>query len=154
MNYFRQQSKEFGMPPKPQKKTGAARRSGEWVVAPRAALDLEDAARAQEVGEGSGQQAGRRRQEGERESIEPGGGGATEQEEERRRAGELREREEREGGEEGAGRAGEGGEEAAGRAGEGVGRAGEGVEEGAVRAGGAGQAQPKQGERREEGEKW
>ena len=94
-NYFRQQSKEFGMPPKPLKKTGAARRSGEWVVAPRAALDLEDAARAQEVGEGSGQPAGRRRQEGERESIEPGGGGATEQEEERRRAGELREREER-----------------------------------------------------------
>ena len=55
--------------------------------------------------------------------------------------------EEREGCAEGAGRAGEGGNEASGRA-------GEGAEEGAVRAGGAGQGQPKQGERREEGEKW
>ena len=64
-------------------------------MVPRAALNLEDAARAQEVGEGSGQQAGGRGQEGERESMEPGGGGATEQEEEGRRAGELREREER-----------------------------------------------------------
>ena len=93
-NYFRQQRKEFGMPPKPQKKTGTARRSGEWVVAPREALDLEDAARAQEGGEGSGQQARERRQVGERENMEPGGGGAAEQAEERRRAGELREREE------------------------------------------------------------
>ena len=85
------------MPPKSQRKNGAARRSGEWTVAPRVALDLEDADRAREGGEARGQPAGERMQEGERESIEPRGRGAPEQEqeEERRRVEELREREAR-----------------------------------------------------------
>ena len=90
-DYFRQQSAEFGMPPKTPRKARMGWRSGEWVLAPRLALDLEDAAGAQDGGEGRGQPAGGWWQEGERGSIEPSGGGAIEQEEEKKRVGERRE---------------------------------------------------------------
>ena len=66
------------MPPKPGKKTAMARRSGEWLVAPQAGVDLEDVEQAREGGEGSSQQARERRREGERESMESGGGGDAE----------------------------------------------------------------------------
>ena len=90
-NCFRQQKKEFGMPPKPGKKTQTARRSGDWLVGSQAAGGQEDAARAREAGEGSSQQAGEVRREGERESTESGGGEEVGQAEaERRRAEEER----------------------------------------------------------------
>ena len=81
------------MPPKTQKKTGAAaRRSGEWVVAPRVALDEEEAARAREGVEGRALTAGAGRQEERRESPGARGRGSQEEEEGRRRVEEQGER--------------------------------------------------------------